>query len=601
MDPGVIISGVCLAYAGTVKAWNFLRDAYDYPQDAEDLMIRFDLERFRLHNWGRQAGLTKGTLHHNLLPIADLIENRLSTIEKLLGNGNKLAEKFCGAHAPGDQTIPAKGLLSAMTESSRPSQDRPTHLDTDFQKTLDTLGLVPTVNQRSNLKKRIDWSLSKPKFEDLVSDLESHVNKLKDLLTETQQNLAARNWERVSIIVVGQARSDEELQSIVEATRKGSQQATASTIQSLAERKAIEKSTKGPSLKILSPLNIADFRRPHEMSRMQRFISCRSGAHDPQHVLFEKKAYVSNMTTTEKQFLKKRIDKLVIMLGSSSRSDHFRTLQCIGCIDDPGSLCWWLVFALPVDQEGILLDIDNPPQPVSLLARLTMKNPFKPPLESRLLLASKLASTLGSLYGSGWLHKGIRSENVLFFNASLNKSVGLSDSKYDITEPYVAGFEYSRQDTEALTIDKRKNVEDLQSVIYWHPDYQGVPAQGYKIQNDMYSFGLVLVEIAWWVPLISFLDSETKSKSVELSSKMKHFGREQALELRRRIEFRLEKELAFRVGTAICDVVKWCLRFGDTRSEGDPEDWQPALKFYENVVVPLETWSNLLNEAGTKG
>lgn len=596
MDPGAIITVVCLAYAGTIKAWNLLRDAYDYPQDAEDLMIRFDLERFRLHNWGRQAGLTKGTLHHNLLPIASLIENRLCMIEKLLSNGKKLAEQFCMAHAPSDHIIPAKGLLSAMAESSRPSQDRPTHLSNDLQTTLDTPGLVPSVNQRSNLKKRIRWSLSsKPKFDDLVSDLESHVNKLKDLLTETQQNLAARDWERVSIIVVGQARSDEELQFIVEATGKGSQQPTASTIRSLAERKAIEKSSKGTSLKILSPLNIADFWRPPGMARMQRFISGKLGAHDPGHVLFEKKAYVSNMTITEKQFLKRRIDKLVIMLGSSSRSDHFRTLQCIGCIDDPGSLCWWLVFAFPVDQEGIRLDMDNPPQPVSLLTRLTVKNPFKPPLESRLLLASKLASTLGSLYGSGWLHKGIRSENILFLSASH------VDSKYEITEPYLAGFEYSRQDTEAQTIDKAKNVEDLESVIYWHPDYQGLPAQGYRIENDMYSFGLVLVEIAWWVPLSSFLDSEAKSSSVKLSSKMKRFGREQALELRRRIEYRLERELAFRVGTTICDVVKWCLRFGDTKSEDDLEDWQPALEFYENVVVPLETWSNRLNEVESKG
>ena len=597
MDPGTIITVVCLAYTGAVKAWSFLRDSYDFPQDAEDLITRFDLERFRLHNWGRQAGLAEGTLHHSLLPISSLIENRLSKVKKLLDDGNKLAEQFCTPHVSDDKTVPAKGLLSTMAESLRakdlPLHNRPLHQELDPQTKGGTPEDSASMTPRPGLRKRVRWSLSsKSKFEELVSDLETHIDKLRGLLTETQQSSAARDWERVSIVVVGQAQNEEDLHSILKATQKSSQQPTATSLRFLAERKTIERSEK-PQLRsklgILSPLNIADFWCPAEAARMQRFISMKNTSSDASHFLFEKKSYVSDMTTTEKHTLRKRIDKLVMLLGSPTQSDDFRTLQCIGCIDDPGSFCWWLVFELPMNQK-IVLNPNNPLQPMSLSSYLTAKNSYKPPLESRLQLASKMATTIGSLYGSGWLHKGIRSENILFLSATQNDAIAASSIKYDVSQPYIAGFEYSRQDTETQTIDKAKHLENLQAAIYWHPDYQGTPAQGYQIQYDMYSFGLVLAEIAWWVPLSSFLDAEMKGSGVRLSSKMKHFGREQALELRRRVEIRLEKELAFRVGTVVCDVVRWCLRFGDSRSGDDVEDWQPALEFYENVVVPLERW-----------
>lgn len=49
--------------------------------------------------------------------------------------------------------------------------------------------------------------------------------------------------------------------------------------------------------------------------------------------------------------------------------------------------------------------------------------------------------------------------------------------------------------------------------MYRHPNYQGEAAQGYKVQYDVYSVGLVLVEIALWMPLGSFLEGMRKPVS----------------------------------------------------------------------------------------
>lgn len=55
----------------------------------------------------------------------------------------------------------------------------------------------------------------------------------------------------------------------------------------------------------------------------------------------------------------------------------------------------------------------------------------------------------------------------------------------------------------------------------------------------------------------------------------------------------VRKELAFRMGSTYCEVVKWCLTFADQPAEENSgDDWHPALQFYNNVVLPLDGISN---------
>ncbi|OJD23115.1 hypothetical protein ACJ73_05534 [Blastomyces percursus] len=107
--------------------------------------------------------------------------------------------------------------------------------------------------------------------------------------------------------------------------------------------------------------------------------------------------------------------------------------------------------------------------------------------------------------------------------------------------------------------------------------------------------------------------TNTSTSAVQLSSTMKRFQRPEALELRRRVISRAERELAFRVGTPYFDVVKWCLEYADQHNDVDStvykntaadtaaaasategfNDWHPALEFYNRVVVPLRKIANV--------
>jgi hypothetical protein len=141
-----------------------------------------------------------------------------------------------------------------------------------------------------------------------------------------------------------------------------------------------------------------------------------------------------------------------------------------------------------------------------------------------------------------------------------------------------------------------------------------------------------LVEIALWMPLASFLDATPVRKQrhdggggggggggaatrdlmaalqlgasqvnssggsvVELSGQMKAFHEPHAMELKKRVQGRVEAELAFRVGSPFYRAVKFCLEFADRNklvdaaAVDDPGEVgvHPAMEFYDNVVVPL--------------
>ncbi|MBE7181998.1 MAG: hypothetical protein INR71_12475, partial [Terriglobus roseus] len=121
-------------------------------------------------------------------------------------------------------------------------------------------------------------------------------------------------------------------------------------------------------------------------------------------------------------------------------------------------------------------------------------------------------------------------------------------------------------------------------------------------------FGLVLVEIALWMPLLDFLDANAadfdedadeagNGGSGNKPARHHHHHRrradlftpDDARELQKRVLRMARKELAFCVGTQYRDAVKWCLQYADQDAQQDPEQqaWRPALDFYNRVVVPL--------------
>jgi serine/threonine protein kinase len=117
-----------------------------------------------------------------------------------------------------------------------------------------------------------------------------------------------------------------------------------------------------------------------------------------------------------------------------------------------------------------------------------------PALETRFKMALSLARTLNLLHTSGWLHKSIRSNNIVMFQAT-------ETNIPEFENPYLLGFEFSRPDGyHEATYHERSRVVSANQ-LYRHPEVQGHSPRRYQASDDIYSLGLVLLEIALWMPL----------------------------------------------------------------------------------------------------
>ncbi|KAH8660066.1 prion-inhibition and propagation-domain-containing protein [Xylariales sp. PMI_506] len=320
-------------------------------------------------------------------------------------------------------------------------------------------------------------------------------------------------------------------------------------------------------------------------------------------VLVEWKEYDRNLP---REVSVDRIQDIARYLHATSahRSPELPVPECIGYLEDIERSRCCLIYKLP-DQISSLSAGQN-------FKTLADVIPPKfdatktPSLEHRLSLARILAVAVFRLHVTGWLHKGIRSTNVAFFSALKtdgNVSSNAIDTPADlsfITRPTLIGFDYSRPNRESAESDWAPHLLQNFYDAYTHPGYQNgkvlspdtpvaEAANGietlslppleqsihsqkrYKVAYDIYSFGLILIEIALWQPVTGFF-------------KRKHTVQEIQGQLRKMID----RELGHMVGTKYRDVVLACLNWDRDHPEGGGKVAKPGEEFLKYVVNPLQ-------------
>ncbi|XDG08380.1 hypothetical protein ABKA04_007995 [Annulohypoxylon sp. FPYF3050] len=151
------------------------------------------------------------------------------------------------------------------------------------------------------------------------------------------------------------------------------------------------------------------------------------------------------------------------------------------------------------------------------LSNFLKDNKPPPELGWRFTLAKRLVDSVIRLHTVGWLHKNIRSESILLFPLSLNKTAKVAQKDY--YKPILMGYDfirieanptadYSRVLPQGDDGDGRTSVgrtiargEDNRPDIYHHPDKRKSPGRAYQYAYDIYSLGLLLIEIGLWRPL----------------------------------------------------------------------------------------------------
>ncbi|KAJ0326228.1 hypothetical protein COL5a_007052 [Colletotrichum fioriniae] len=210
----------------------------------------------------------------------------------------------------------------------------------------------------------------------------------------------------------------------------------------------------------------------------------------------EKKSYPQSGEEVTRA--KDALRQLAALLGAAGVHD-FHTLPLQSCVDNPGGHQFTFSFGFP--------DGASDREPVSLQTILSKKS-GAPSLSQRFHIALTITRAIAAFHANGWLHKEISSRSILFFFDENDRCMYL--------RPYLVNFEYSRPDTAEtnMTAD-----DDLARNVYRHPDRQGSrPNVRFNKTHDLYSLGVVLLEIGVWQTALSMRNARLKQEGM-LSSR----------------------------------------------------------------------------------
>ena len=197
----------------------------------------------------------------------------------------------------------------------------------------------------------------------------------------------------------------------------------------------------------------------------------------------------------------KSVERLVALLQTKSRPVEFCAPTCLG---------YFLVKGKD-SRFGLLYEADNSSEtihdPQSLFQRFGERPAF---LRDRLRLGQDLATSLMYLHAVNWLHKGFRSASILLFPEQATGEYG---------KLIISGLEYARPDEVGRT--STGPPEDREWGVYCHPGYLGDRRKrGFRKTYDIYSLGIVLIEIAYWKAAEDILNfKETKGHEQQGLSK----------------------------------------------------------------------------------
>lgn len=255
----------------------------------------------------------------------------------------------------------------------------------------------------------------------------------------------------------------------------------------------------------------------------------------------------------------RRLDDLANLLNKNPKPEGFRVLDCIGYFNDyePGRVGF--VFDIPPHVIG------NMWTTTSLFDMLSSER--VPELGYRFALAQSLSSTIMQIHAAGWLHKSIRSQNVLFFYAGA--AVG-GTQNFDPHSPYLVGFDVARLDGSNEISPDADRSANLECDIYRHPNCQGALRKRHTMAYDRFSLGLILLEIGLWRQLRTFWKTKYTPEKF----------------LNRLLEYHV-MELDSKMGRTYQAVVRGCLSLevGGTEDGGETT----GDVFYWRVVKPLES------------
>jgi hypothetical protein len=194
----------------------------------------------------------------------------------------------------------------------------------------------------------------------------------------------------------------------------------------------------------------------------------RYGTVEGKAVLVEAFVYQPDPATEPVARTLRQVQKMATLL-CQEKETSFRILPGVGYVQESVNSQFGLLFELtgPFNKEKppmLLSDYYNAKKRV--------------PLGKRIELVQALATAIEQLHCLRWLHKELRSNNILFLRSIENAN------EIDIGKPWLVGFEYARRLDEGTVFDEDHSMSNN---LYRHPERWGKPHIAFTRAHEMYS------------------------------------------------------------------------------------------------------------------
>ncbi|KAF2233284.1 hypothetical protein EV356DRAFT_533926 [Viridothelium virens] len=571
MDPvtaaGIGLSVTSLAlqvFSGCITGYQMFIEAKDMPATYEHLRTRLRIEQTRCLNWGEKVGLLEELLdepsqflqlNHNL------ILNILLEVQKAFRSCMVVTKKY-------DPVAAASSRSSAIAISE-------SHGSTFLERTL------AAWRKGGRVASRIEWSvIKKDSFEELIKKLIHFNDRIESFLDRRTLDDLRQAQAQSNLMLLQVTEQVSQLRDLIAAVRleqtagpdMSPSFSRASTfvdrddqmrsLASLAAFKAhaleLEKATmEAPNLEIqMSDLVSLD------QLRATRPVTKLKG----RSVWIEWRETIADIDAMPKykRQLADRVRALATILASPSKSPTFRSPDCLGYFLDETSRPqrYALVYSWPLGDSDLGAGIASLRDALASSTRIS--------LNSRISLACRLSESLLHLHAVNWLHKGFRSDCVLFTAAG--------DRDFILSDVLISGFEFSRPALpDAMTVT---HVFPVEQDLYRHPDLLDPEPARSKKSYDIYSLGLVLAEIAMWQPIEEITGIEVRRSRL-------YQVRERMLDEKTGIF----DSIAERVGDIYAKVVRRCISGGESlgvdigADEEDPKVGAEMQKIFHAEIV----------------
>jgi hypothetical protein len=270
----------------------------------------------------------------------------------------------------------------------------------------------------------------------------------------------------------------------------------------------------------------------------------------PNGILEEFKKYGEHQSKSQTDEIAARLELLASVL-KAEKPEEFRCLRLYKWKHLPLQRRFVYQFSIPNHYQKLPITLNQ--------AILSLRNRSRPTLEDRLAMAYRIAKAVQHWHRVDWVHQGISAHNVLFFRQQPE-----TQTSWSFKHPMLQGFDFSRPNAKPSLEHYVQSIEDD---VYRHPERQGPSCDGHRKIHDLYSLGVVLLEIGLWSTALDIVNARIKKHIASQSGQRAEESSDRDITPSYMAKSLLEaaqQKLSHYVGTEYQEAVLTCLtsRFG---------------------------------------